>query len=94
MAKILERHDDVGVLGHVLYVDGNMRLYADEALTEPVMTEELVHMFYRGVFINYDGYLCPVVCMGVGMNEFQRGYCVVENGNEFHAHDAANRGPV
>lgn len=59
MKKILEKFDDVGVLGRVLYADSDSirdragYLYEDRECTNPVDKDTMYSLFLKGVYVKF-----------------------------------------
>ena len=51
MERILERHDDVGTVGFIVYSYGD-RLYADKARTMPLTSEDFETVFFKGCIVD------------------------------------------
>lgn len=57
MERILERHDDVGTVGFILYSDSADKLYADPDLKVRLTVEEVSNAFLKGCVVNKGGIL-------------------------------------
>lgn len=57
MGRILERHDDVGTVGFMLYADSNDKLYSDSDLKKPLTAEDVSNAFVKGCVVSKDGVL-------------------------------------
>ena len=57
LKRILERHDEVGTVGYMVYAGTDNKFYADPELTVQLTVDDLSNAFVKGCVINKSGVL-------------------------------------